>query len=139
MLRGTLKKNSVDYYFNHRWKQNNYQPARLSQQHVVHATDSIRKANLLNTFFFIKQFSTPSEYKTEVNFNDDDYHNFRFDPNKVCNILKCIDVNKSPGPDNTAGIILTNCALCLSYPFSTLFGSPSALGNYRLTGRQKEN
>ena len=66
----------------------------------VHATDSTRKANLFNTFFF-KQFSAPSEYNIEVNFTDDDYHNFRFDPNKVCNILKCIDVNKSPGPDNT--------------------------------------
>ena len=86
----------------------------------VHATDDIREANSFNTFLF-EQFFAPSEYKIEADVTNDHYHDFQFDAHKICNILKCTNINKSPGPDDIAGIILKNCALILSYPLSILF------------------
>ena len=50
-----------------------------------------------------------------------EFHSFRFNILTVTNILKNIDVNKSPGPDGIAGIVLKKCASNLSYPMSILF------------------
>ena len=86
----------------------------------VSAANSIKKANLFNDFFF-NQFSESSKYDVDVNFSNREFHSFRFNILTVTNILKNIDVNKSPGPDGIAGIVLKKCASNLSYPLSILF------------------
>ena len=86
----------------------------------VSAANSIKKANLFNDFFF-NQFSESSKYDVDVNFSNREFHSFRFNILTVTNILKNIDVNKSPGPDGIAGIVLKKCASNLSHPLSILF------------------
>ena len=71
--------------------------------------------------FFFNQFSESSKYDVDVNFSNREFHSFRFNILTVTNILKNIDVNKSPGPDGIAGIVLKKCASNLSYPLSILF------------------
>ena len=86
----------------------------------VHANDAKKKSNLFNSFFSNK-FSPPSKYDIDIDFTDMQYHNYRFDVDAIHQILKNIDIDKSPGPDGIAGIILKNYALNLAYPLSILF------------------
>ena len=86
----------------------------------MHANKSHDKANLFNTFFH-NQFSTPNKYDININFGEGHYHNFRFEEQAIFDILKNIDVNKTPGPDGIAGVILKKCASNLAYPLSILY------------------
>ena len=86
----------------------------------IHANKSHDKANLLNTFFF-NQFSPPSKYDIDINFGEYQYHNFRFDAQAIFDILRNIDINKAPGPDGIAGIILKKCSKNLAYSLSILY------------------
>ena len=95
--------------------------------HNIHANKSHNKANLFNTFFF-NQFSEPSKYDIDTNFGEGHHHNFRFDEEATFHILKNIDVNKAPGPDGIAGVILKNCALNLAYPLSILYNISFSMG-----------
>ena len=56
-----------------------------------------------------------------MNFSNREFHSFRFSTLTVKNILKNMDVDKCPGLDGIAGIVLKKCASNLSYTLSTLF------------------
>ena len=77
-------------------------------------------ADIFNKYFF-DQFSDSSNYDIDIDFSDKMFTDFKFDPVTICNILRNINVNKSPGPDGIHGKVLKNCALTLSFPLSILF------------------
>ena len=93
----------------------------------IHANKSHNKVNLFNAFFF-NQFSKPSKYDIDINFGEGHYNNFRFDEEAIFHILKNIDVNKAPGPDGIASVILKNYALNLAYPLSILYNTSFSMG-----------
>ena len=92
-----------------------------------YANKSHDKANLFNTFFH-NQFSTPSKYDININFGEGHYHNFRFEGQAIFDILKNIDVNKAPGPNCIAGVILKKCASNIAYPLSVLYNISFSMG-----------
>ena len=86
----------------------------------VHANDDVKQAELFNAFFY-KQFSLSSNYEIDIDFSNDSFQRFKFEPHNVMQILKNIDINKSQGPDGINGAILKHCAPSLAFPLSILF------------------
>ena len=85
----------------------------------IFAKNPIRQAELFNAFFY-DQFSTKSSYSI-VDFSNDDFINFKFDENKIKQVLLGLDSNKSSGPDEISVTVLKNCAYSLALPLSILF------------------
>ena len=87
----------------------------------THANEPYKSANLFNSHFF-DQFSDPSCYDININFSDVANNTCNmFNLNLICDHLRNIDPNKSPGPDGISGIILKNCAASISFPLKLLF------------------
>ena len=91
-------------------------------------SDSTDKANLFNDFF-CEQFSRPSLYNIDIDFNrSSPFNEFRIDFRTVRLILKALNANKSYGPDGISGKILKKCHFSLAYPLSILFNLSFNLG-----------
>ena len=78
------------------------------------------QANMFNTFFE-EQFSDSSSYNINIAFENDHMNDIDFSMRKIRQILKNINVNKSPGPDGIHGKVLKNCRESLVYPLSQIF------------------
>ena len=78
------------------------------------------QCNLFNQFF-CDQFSDPSLYNIEINFSNDNFHKLDFTLDHIADLLKDLDSNKSPGPDEIYDCILENCYNSLNKPLSLLF------------------
>ena len=84
----------------------------------LHRTDHTEQANLFNTFFY-EQFSCPSNYNIDINYNKN--FDIQFEEQDVYMILKNLDPNKAPGPDKIHGKVLKSCAKSLAIPLTILF------------------
>ena len=84
-------------------------------------------ANLFNKFFS-DQFSTPSNYDIDLNFNNDPFHGYKFEEHKIFDLLRTMNANKAAGPDGLQSKLLKSCARGLAKPLSVLFGQCFALG-----------
>ena len=73
----------------------------------IYANSDQKQADLFNKYFF-EQFSHPSTYDIDIDFDRCNFKNFYFDVNGIINILKSLNVNKSPGPDDISGLVLKN-------------------------------
>ena len=92
---------------------------------IVHYNDLFKsdfkgQADLFNSFFY-EQFSSQSNYEIKINYNNP--NQVHFSVPDVKNILKNLDPNKAPGPDQIHGKILKNCASALCTPLTLLFQS----------------
>ena len=92
---------------------------------VVSFEDRIRsnpkeQCELFNEFFY-KQFSDPSKYDINIDFDNDHLFDINFSTDKIYNLLLNINPNKAQGPDLIHGKILKKCATSLRYPLSQLF------------------
>ena len=92
---------------------------------IVHYNDLFKsdfkgQADLFNSFFY-EQFSSQSNYEIKINYNN--LNQVHFSVPDVKNILKNLDPNKAPGPDQIHGKILKNCASALCTPLTLLFQS----------------
>ena len=83
-------------------------------------SDRKDQCNLFNQFF-CDQFSDPSLYNIEIDFSNDNLHKLDFTLDHIADLLKDLDSNKSPGPDEIHGRILKNCYNSLNKPLSFLF------------------
>ena len=93
----------------------------------IYANNDQRQADLFNNYFF-EQFSHPSTYDIDIHFDNCNFKNFYFDVNRIMSILKSINVNKSPGPDDISGLVFKKCALSLANPLSILFNISFSIG-----------
>ena len=93
----------------------------------IFAKNPIRQAELFNNFFY-DQFSTKSSYSIDVDFSSDDFIDFKFDENKIIQILLGLDTNKSSGPDEISGMVLKNCVYSLALPLSILLNLSFSMG-----------
>ena len=93
----------------------------------IYANEPSKQAELFNSYFY-DQFSGISNYSTDVDFSNDILANFRFEKNKIKDILLGIDTNKSSGPDEISGIVLKSCALTLARLLSILFNLSYSMG-----------
>ena len=93
----------------------------------IYANEPSKQAELFNSYFY-DQFSSISNYSTDVDFSNDLFANFRFEESKIKDILLGIDTNKSSGPDEISGIVLKSCALTLARPLSILFNLSYSMG-----------
>ena len=82
--------------------------------------NSLDKAELFNDFF-CDQFSDPSTYSIDIDFENDNAFNIDFSINRIKHHLYKINPNKAQGPDEIHGRILKHCATSLAYPLSILF------------------
>ena len=87
----------------------------------IFKSDFKGQADLFNSFFY-EQFSCQSNYNININYNINSNQVY-FSVHEVKNILKNLDPNKAPGPDQIHGKILKNCASALSTPLTLLFQS----------------
>lgn len=92
---------------------------------IVHYNDIFKsdfkdQADLFNNFFY-EQFSSQSNYDIDIKYNNS--NQVYFSVSEVKNILKNLDPNKAPGPDQIHGKILKNCASALCTPLTLLFQS----------------
>ena len=71
--------------------------------------------------FFEEQFSESSEYNINIDFANDGMNDIDFSMRRIRQILKKINVNKSPGPDGIHGNVLKNCRESIAYPLSKIF------------------
>ena len=71
--------------------------------------------------YFCQQFSSPSSYDIDIDFNNDPLLDFAIDFRMVRKILSSLNQNKSQGPDGINGKILKNCASSIAYPVTLLF------------------
>ena len=78
------------------------------------------QAELFNNYFY-DQFSSPSLYDININFQNDRNSNFYISRLGVEKLLHNINPNKAAGPDGLNGIILKRCASSLASPLSVLF------------------
>ena len=53
--------------------------------------------------FFCDKFSEPSLYNIQIDFSNDNLYNIDFSEEKIAYLLKNLDSNKSPGPDEIHG------------------------------------
>ena len=92
---------------------------------IVHYNDVFKsdfkdQGDLFNSFFY-EQFSSPSNYKIDINYKEK--NQVHFSVSDVKDIIKNLDPNKAPGPDQIHGKILKNCASALCTPLTLLFQS----------------
>ena len=78
------------------------------------------QADIFNTFFH-DQFSAPSKYDTNINFENDCFVKLNFNENKIYHILRTLNPSKAAGPDGIHGQILKHCASSLAQPLSILY------------------
>ena len=71
--------------------------------------------------YFYKQFSEPSYYETNIDFESDTTFDIDLSASRVKPILDNLDINKAQGPDAISGAVLKNCSETLAYPLSILF------------------
>ena len=93
----------------------------------IYANSDQRQADLFNNYFF-EQFSHPSTYDIDIDFDKCNFKNFYFNVNGIMNILKSINVIKSPGPDDISGFVFKKYALSLANPLSILFNISFSTG-----------
>ena len=93
----------------------------------IYANSDQRQADLFNNYFF-EQFSHPSTYDIDIDFDRCNFKNLYFDVNRIMSILKSINVNKSPGLDDISGLVLKKCALSLANPLSIIFNISFSTG-----------
>ena len=74
---------------------------------------SIDKAELFNEFF-CDQFSDPSTYSIDINWENDHTFNIDFSTSRIKYYLSKINPNKAQGPDEIHGRILKHCASSLA-------------------------
>ena len=84
------------------------------------ANEPLAKANMFNKYFY-KQFSEPSYYETNIDFESDSTFDIDLSASRVKPILDNLDINKAQGPDAISGAVLRNCSETLAYPLSILF------------------
>ena len=84
------------------------------------ANEPLAKANMFNQYFY-KQFSEPSCYETNIEFDNDITFDIDFSAPRVKLLLDNLDINKAQGPDAISGAVLKNCSETLAYPLSILF------------------
>ena len=84
------------------------------------ANEPLAKANMFNQYFY-KQFSEPSCYETNIEFDNDITFDIDFSAPRVKLLLDILDINKAQGPDAISGAVLKNCSETLAYPLSILF------------------
>ncbi|MCP4458443.1 MAG: hypothetical protein GY816_10545, partial [Cytophagales bacterium] len=78
------------------------------------------QAILFNTFF-ADQFSNPSHYNIDIDWDNDDTNNIDFSLSEIRNLLYQVNPRKAHGPDGIHGMVLKNCAFGMAYPLSILF------------------
>ena len=71
--------------------------------------------------YFYKQFSEPSYYATNIDFESDSTFDIDLSASRVKPILDNLDINKAQGPEAISGAVLKNCSETLPYPLSILF------------------
>ena len=77
-------------------------------------------ANLFNSFFS-DQFSAPSSYDININFDNDPFSATIFEENTIFDLLRKINANKAAGPDGIHGKLLKFCASGIAKPLCILF------------------
>ena len=87
---------------------------------AIATSDPSTKANLFNDYFR-KQFSEPSNYDIDINFQNNCNLDVDLSVSRIKLILNNLDVNKAQGPDNINGTVLKHCSESLAYPLSKLF------------------
>ena len=92
-----------------------------------HANNPSKRAELFNSYIS-DHVSEKSIYTIDVDFSKSEFLNYRFEENKIKEILLNIDTNKSSGPDEISGTVLKNCAHTLALPLSILFNLSFSLG-----------
>ena len=65
--------------------------------------------------FFADQFSDPSNYNIDINFQDDPGNNFSISDRDVRKLLQNVNSNKAQGPDGIHGKILKHCSASIAY------------------------
>ena len=71
--------------------------------------------------YFYKQFSEPSYYETNIDFESDTTFDIDLSASRVKPILDNLDINMAQGPDAISGAVLKNCSETLAYTLSILF------------------
>ena len=98
--------------------------------------DTKTKADMFNKFFQ-DQFSNPSTYNIDINFDTDDEFDIDFSPSRIETLLKGINTNKACGPDEIPGMVLKMCSRSLSCPLSIIYrlvyNTGSLLSQWKLT------
>ena len=84
------------------------------------ASEPLTKANLFNKHFQ-DQFSNPSSYQIEVDFQNNENFYIEFSVSKIKSILIDLDINKAQGPDGINGSVLKHCSDSLAYPLAKIF------------------
>ena len=69
------------------------------------ANEPLAKANMFNKYFY-KQFSEPSYYETNIDFESDSTFDIDLSASRVKPILDNLDINKAQGPDAISGAAL---------------------------------
>ena len=77
-------------------------------------------ANLFNNFFS-DQFSSPSLYNIDINFENDPFSNLKIEEKSVFDLLRKLNTNKAAGPDGRQAKLLRYCASGLASPLSKLY------------------
>ena len=92
---------------------------------TVHYKSRFRsaKADVANLFnnFFSDQFSSPSDYNININFDSDPLSDIKFCEKTVFDLLRKLDSNKAAGPDGRQAKLLKCCASGLAGPLSMLY------------------
>ena len=83
------------------------------------ANEPLAKVNMFNKYFY-KQFSEPSYYETNIDFESDSTFDIDLSASRVKPILDNLDINKAQGPNAISGAVLKNCSETLAYPLSIL-------------------
>jgi hypothetical protein len=71
--------------------------------------------------FFEEQFSDTSNYNIHIDYSNDAVNDIEFSTSRIRNILKKLNVHKSPGPDSIHGKVLKNCRESIAYPLACIF------------------
>ena len=77
-------------------------------------------ANLFNKYFS-DQFSSPSKYEIDVNFDNDPLLDHSFHELDVFDLLRKMNANKAAGPDGIQSKIMKFCAKGLAKPLTIIF------------------
>ena len=99
----------------------------------IFAKNPIRQAELFNNFFY-DQFLTKRNYSIGVDFSSDYFIDFKFDENKIIQVLLGLDTNKSSGPDEILGMVLKIAYTLSPSHFPCYLTYPLVWTNYHLTG-----
>ena len=89
------------------------------------------KANVLNQYFFscFNNLTTPlspSTHPPDNTFSPD----YLCNPEDICNLISCIPIDTTPGPDSISSIMLHNTASSISLPLSLIFNSSISSGTF---------